>query len=68
VGLAGLHARRIETVTFGERHDLKNRVSRIDPWIEMRSAWASGKAVRKVIEIHRSGPRAAKRRAKEGVA
>jgi hypothetical protein len=68
LGLAGLHARRIETVTFAERHDLKSRASRIDPWTEMRAAWRSGKAVRKAIETHQSGPRSAKRRAKEGAA
>jgi len=66
LGLAAVHARRIETVSFAERHDLKNRPSRFDPWTEMRSAWSSSPAVRRAIATHQATP--GKRRAKEGAA
>jgi glycosyltransferase involved in cell wall biosynthesis len=33
------HARRIESVTVVERHDLRHRPSRIDPWPAARDLW-----------------------------
>jgi hypothetical protein len=65
LGMASIHARRIETVPFAERHDLKSRASRIDPWSEIRGLWRSRKAVRRVVAAHRAAPRAVKRRPKE---
>ena len=35
------HARRIESVTVTERHDLRHRQSRIDPWLAARQLWRS---------------------------
>ena len=35
------HARRIESVTVTERHDLRQRESRIDPWLAARDLWRS---------------------------
>jgi len=44
IGRAARHARRIETVPVVERHDLRPRDSRVDPWREARQVWrASGK-------------------------
>jgi hypothetical protein len=33
------HARRIESVTVTERHDLRHRQSRVDPWLAARDLW-----------------------------
>jgi hypothetical protein len=71
LGLASVHARRIETVTFAERHDLKSRPSRIEPWNEIKRLWRSGGVARRTIAAHGASARAGKRRAKdakEGVA
>jgi hypothetical protein len=65
LGLASVHARRIETVPFAERHDLKSRASRIDPWTEIKAMWGSGKSVRHAIAAHEASPRVVKRRAKD---
>jgi glycosyltransferase involved in cell wall biosynthesis len=35
------HARRIESVTVTERHDLRHRPSRVDPWLVARDLWRS---------------------------
>ncbi|HEU4830077.1 MAG TPA: glycosyltransferase family 2 protein [Gemmatimonadales bacterium] len=35
------HARRIESVTVTERHDLRHRPSRLDPWLAARELWRS---------------------------
>jgi glycosyltransferase involved in cell wall biosynthesis len=35
------HARRIESVTVTERHDLRQRPSRVDPWLAARDLWRS---------------------------
>lgn len=44
IGRAARHARRIETVPVVERHDLRPRESRVDPWQEARQVWrAAGK-------------------------
>ena len=39
-------ARRVETVAVVERHDLKSRPSRIDPWSTARELWGARRAVR----------------------
>lgn len=36
---AARYARRIETVQAVERHDLRQRPSRVDPWQEVRALW-----------------------------
>ena len=66
-GLAGVHARRIETVIFDERHDLKSRPTRVDPWEKIRATWRSRGAVRRAIAEHQAVPRPSRRRVKEGV-
>ena len=63
-GRAAVHARRVETVSFTERHDLKSRASRVDPWPAARAAWRSGGIVRRAVQAERAAPRAAKRREK----
>jgi len=35
------HARRIESVSVTERHDLRHRHSRVDPWLAARDLWRS---------------------------
>jgi glycosyltransferase involved in cell wall biosynthesis len=39
-------ARRVETVAVVERHDLKARPSRIEPWAVARELWSARRAVR----------------------
>jgi glycosyltransferase involved in cell wall biosynthesis len=39
-------ARRVETVSVVERHDLKPRPSRIEPWSMARELWGARRAVR----------------------
>ncbi len=36
------HARRVDTVPVVERHDLKQRTSRLDPWPLAQSLWRAG--------------------------
>lgn len=42
IGRVGAHARRIETVDVVERHDLRQRPSRIDPWPLAKQLWRAG--------------------------
>ncbi|MBA2628182.1 MAG: glycosyltransferase family 2 protein [Gemmatimonadales bacterium] len=39
LGRAACHARRIETIDVVERHDLRPRPSRVEPWDAARSLW-----------------------------
>ncbi len=43
---AGRYARRIETVPSVERHDLRSRPSRIEPWATAAGLWAARRALR----------------------
>ena len=61
VGRAAVHARRIDTVSFAERHDLKGRETRIEPWPTARELWASSHAVRKAVAAERAAPRSKRR-------
>ena len=63
-GRAAVHARRVETVTFTERHDLKSRASRVVPWPAARAVWNAGGAVRRAVAAEKAAPRAGKRREK----
>ena len=47
------HARRIETIPVVERHDLRQRPSRVDVWSEARALWASRRTIRQAA---RSAP------------
>lgn len=42
----GQEARRIEAVPTVERHDLRQRPSRLDPWEEAKALWQSRRAIR----------------------
>ena len=33
------HARRVESVVVKERHDLRHRTSRVEPWTAARDLW-----------------------------
>ncbi len=55
---AAQHARRIETVPMVERHDLKTRSSRVEPWQTARLVWRAGRALR-LPAAARSGGRSA---------
>ena len=43
---AGRYARRVETVTSVERHDLRPRASRVRPWDAARELWAARRTLR----------------------
>ena len=67
VGRAAVHARRIETVSFTERHDLKSRPTRVAPWPMARFLWSASSAVRRAVAAEHETPRA-RRREKGSVA
>lgn len=46
IGRAARHARRIETVPVVERHDLRQRESRVEPWTVARQVWSAGRRIR----------------------
>ena len=46
IGRAAQYARRIESVKIVERHDLRPRESRIDPWETARQVWRAGGNIR----------------------
>jgi hypothetical protein len=46
IGRVARHARRVETVDVVERHDLRHRPSRIDPWPLARQLWRVGGKLR----------------------
>lgn len=46
IGRAAQHARRIEAVPVVERHDLRPRGSRIQPWETARQVWKAGGSIR----------------------
>ncbi len=46
LGRTARHARRIETVDVVERHDLRPRASRVQPWDAARSLWREGGRLR----------------------
>ena len=46
IGRAARHARRIETVPVVERHDLRQRESRVEPWAMARQVWSAGRRIR----------------------
>lgn len=46
IGRAAQFARRIETVPVVERHDLKQRESRVQPWEMAREVWRAGGSIR----------------------
>ena len=46
IGRAARHARRIETVPVVERHDLRQRESRVEPWATARQVWSAGRGIR----------------------
>jgi len=46
IGRVARHARRVDTVDVLERHDLRQRPSRIDPWPLARQLWREGGRLR----------------------
>lgn len=46
IGRAARHARRIETVPVVERHDLRPRESRVEPWAKARQVWSAASSIR----------------------
>jgi hypothetical protein len=49
VGRAAVHARRVETVSFTERHEFKTRPSRVLPWPMAKSLWRSSAVVKRAV-------------------
>lgn len=60
-GRAAVHARRIETVSFAERHDLRSRQSRVTPWPMARSLWSASGVVKRAIASEQAVPRPKRR-------
>jgi glycosyltransferase involved in cell wall biosynthesis len=52
---AAAAARRIEAIHAVERHDLRQRPSRVDPWPEARRLWASRALLRQVPRAQGAG-------------
>jgi glycosyltransferase involved in cell wall biosynthesis len=46
IGRVARHARRMETVSVIERHDLRPRPSRVDPWPLARQLWREGRRLK----------------------
>ena len=46
IGRAARNARRVETIRFVERHDLRSRTSRIGAWQAVRQLWQAGRGPR----------------------
>jgi glycosyltransferase involved in cell wall biosynthesis len=56
IGLAARHARRIETVPTVERHDLRHRPSRLNPWNTARALWRSRGSLHFAPPVERAAP------------
>lgn len=54
VGRAAVYARRVETVSFTERHDFKTRPSRVSPWPTAKALWRSSSVVRRAVQNERT--------------
>lgn len=50
------HSRRVDTVNVLERHDLRQRPSRLAPWAEARAIWSQRPALRDLPPLDRRGP------------
>lgn len=59
LGRAAAYARQIETVEIRERHDLKTRESRVEPWPMARSLWGASRVVRQAVQSERAESTAA---------
>ena len=46
IGRAARHARRVETVPILERHDRRQRESRVEPWPAAREIWRAASRIR----------------------
>jgi glycosyltransferase involved in cell wall biosynthesis len=64
---AGRYARRVETVTSIERHDLRSRASRVHPWATAGALWAA-RGVLRASPVPLNPPEAAPRREVEAEA
>ena len=49
IGRLAKEARRVEAVEVVERHDLRQRASRVDPWGTVRALWAARSALRAAV-------------------
>lgn len=48
-------ARRVESVAIIERHDLKQRLSRVQPWATAKDLWKAGRVIRDLKRGTRQG-------------
>lgn len=48
IARAARHARRVDTVRAPERHDLRTRASRLEPWAAARALWAQRRLLKDV--------------------
>lgn len=63
IGKVARQSRRVEVVNVVERHDLRQRPSRIDPWPLAKELWAVGGRLRIKAERSAAAPRGAGREA-----
>jgi glycosyltransferase involved in cell wall biosynthesis len=59
VGRASAYARRIETVSFVEKHQLKSRPSRVACWATARALWRASGIVHRAVGSERAAVRPA---------
>ena len=60
-GRAAQHARRVDTVPVVERHDLRQRPSRLEPWPQCQALWRYGRRLRIQSESRRDAEAPARR-------
>ena len=56
---AARHARRVDTIDVTERHDLRQRASRVAPWGEAKAIWGHRGALRDLPPLESAARRAA---------
>lgn len=56
---AARHARRVDTVEVTERHDLRQRASRVVPWGEAKAIWGHRRVLRDLPPLESAARRAA---------
>jgi glycosyltransferase involved in cell wall biosynthesis len=61
---AAAHARRVEATTFDERHDLRSRPSRVEPWVTARALFGARRSVRHARVSQEPAPPKARRRSR----
>ena len=61
---AASHSRRVEVISFEERHDLRSRPSRIEPWVAARAMFGARRSVRRARTSQTPAPPRPRRRSR----